>query len=411
MKKRRLGTILAVAACLSLAGCSEEGISSVPDLEQGPYTDGSYEVRMPQYENGWQEYGKITVTDGYITDVEYDAHNEAGEKKSRDTAYRDSMAAGNAANGLPAVYPEKVYSDLVTAFRAAEYDPEKVDAVAGATVSSGNFKKVMAALMEMVEKGQPGEMTLPLYEDGVYEVEMPEYDNGWKDFIRVTIAAGKVDSIAFDARNEQGDLKSADEEYQKSMIAGNVANGLPETYPADYAQRLIENYEQAGSVEEMDGVAGATISSRNFKKLLGHALENAQKGDTAVTVAPIFEDGEYRAQMSEADQGWTEFVVLTIQNNAVSQISFDAVDENGAYKSKDADYQDQMAQAGIGTDPAQFYPAIIQSFIDARYLPDEMDAVAGATQSFNRFKKLVTAALENALYGLEETAVVEVNDE
>lgn len=121
-------------------------------------------------------------------------------------------------------------------------------------------------------------------------------------------------------------------------------------------------------------VAGATISSRNFKKLLGHALENAQKGDTAVTVAPIFEDGEYRAQMSEADQGWTEFVVLTIQNNAVSQISFDAVDESGAYKSKDADYQDQMAQAGIGTDPAQFYPAIIQSFIDARYLPDEMDA-------------------------------------
>lgn len=45
----------------------------------------------------------------------------------------------------------------------------------------------MAALMEMVEKGQPGEMTLPLYEDGVYEVEMPEYDNGWKDFIRVTM--------------------------------------------------------------------------------------------------------------------------------------------------------------------------------------------------------------------------------
>ena len=70
------------------------------------------------------------------------------------------------------------------------------------------------------------------------------------------------------------------------------------------------------------------------------------------------------------------------------------VDESGAYKSKDADYQDQMAQAGIGTDPAQFYPAIIQSFIDAKYLPDEMDAVAGATQSFNRFKELVTAALE-----------------
>ena len=115
--------------------------------------------------------------------------------------------------------------------------------------------------------------------------------------------------------------------------------------------------------------------------------------------------------MKEPEQGWTEFVVLTIQNNAVTQISFDAVDENGAYKSKDADYQNQMEQAGSGTYPAQFYPAIIQSFIDARYLPDEMETVAGATQSSTRFKKLVTAALGNALYGLEETALVEMQEE
>lgn len=411
MKKRWIDVMLAVAVCLGLSGCSSEETSSIPDLAQGPYANGSYEVKMPQYEGGWQEYGKITVSDGYITAVEYDARNEAGEKKSQDTAYRDSMAAGNAANGLPAVYPEKVYNDLVTAFRAVEYDLQKVDAVAGATTSSENFKKVMAALMERVENGQTGEITLPLYEDGVYEVEMPEYDNGWKDFVRVTIADGTVDSIVFDAKNEQGDLKSADEEYRQSMIAGNVANGLPETYPADYSQKLVENYQQAGSVEEMDGVAGATISSRNFKKLIAHALANAQKGDKTAAVAPIFEDGSYRAQMKEPEQGWTEFVVLTIQNNAVTQISFDAVDENGAYKSKDADYQNQMEQAGSGTYPAQFYPAIIQSFIDARYLPDEMETVAGATQSSTHFKKLVTAALENALYGLEETALVEMQEE
>jgi len=233
MKKRWIDVMLAVAVCLGLSGCSSGETSSMPDLAQGPYTNGSYEVKMPQYEGGWQEYGKITVSDGYITAVEYDARNEAGEKKSQDTAYRDSMAAGNAANGLPAVYPEKVYNDLVTAFHAVEYDLQKVDAVAGATTSSENFKKVMAALMERVENGQTGEITLPLYEDGVYEVEMPEYDNGWKDFVRVTIADGTVDSIVFDAKNEQGDLKSADEEYRQSMIAGNVANGLPETYPAD----------------------------------------------------------------------------------------------------------------------------------------------------------------------------------
>ena len=109
------------------------------------------------------------------------------------------------------------------------------------------------------------------------------------------------------------------------------------------------------------------IRDRNFKKLIAHALANAQKGDKTAAVAPIFEDGSYRAQMKEPEQGWTEFVVLTIQNNAVTQISFDAVDENGAYKSKDADYQNQMVQAGSGTYPAQFYPAIIQSFIEDVY--------------------------------------------
>lgn len=408
MEKRWVGAVLAAAICLAFAGCSKGEISSVPDLEQGPYPDGSYEVRMPQDESGWQEYGKITVADGYITAVEYDAGNEAGDRKSQDAAYRDSMAAGNAANGLPAVYPEKVYSDLIADFRAAQYDPQKVDAVAGATVSSRNFQKVMAALMELVEKGQPGEVTLPLYEDGVYEVEMPEYDGDWKDFICVTISAGQVDSIVFDARNEQGDLKSADESYRQKMIAGNAANGLPETYPADYAQKLEENYLQTGSVETMDGVAGATISSRNFKKLLGHALANAKKGDTALAVAPLFENGEYRAQISEADdEGWSEFVVLTIQDNAISQISFDAVDENGAYQSKDADYQKQMEQAGADKSPAEFHQAIIQAFIDAKYLPDQMETIAGATQSCQNFKKLVVAALENALYGSEEVAIVE----
>ena len=97
MKKRWIDVMLAVAVCLGLSGCSSGETSSMPDLAQGPYTNGSYEVKMPQYEGGWQEYGKITVSDGYITAVEYDARNEAGEKKSQDTAYRDSMAAGQTA--------------------------------------------------------------------------------------------------------------------------------------------------------------------------------------------------------------------------------------------------------------------------------------------------------------------------
>ena len=47
MKKRWIDVMLAVAVCLGLSGCSSEEPSSMPDLAQGPYTNGSYEVKIP----------------------------------------------------------------------------------------------------------------------------------------------------------------------------------------------------------------------------------------------------------------------------------------------------------------------------------------------------------------------------
>lgn len=402
MGKKWMRAIMAVLVCLELAGCAGEPQSSMAQEERGPYTDGTYTVRMPEYDqDGWREYGTVTVTNGYIAEVDYDALNETGGKKSQDSSYRDEMAVGNAVNDLPAAYPEQAYADLITAFQIAQYNPERVDTVAGATVSSQNFKRVMAALMEQVKKGSPGETALPLYQDGVYEVQMPDYDSGWKDFVQVTIAGGEVEKVEYDGRDEEGALKSADEKYQKDMIAGNAANGLPETYPADYAQKLIDSFLASGRTEEIDGVAGATISTNCFKKLMKHALANARLGERETETAPLFEDGQYRAQMSEPADGWTEFVLLTIQDNAISQIVFDAQDEQGNYRSK------SLLLADAEPDPSAIYPAIIEEFIQKQYLPEEMETVAGASRSTSHFKKLVTAALENALYGSQETAIVD----
>ena len=224
MGKKWMCAIVAVLVCLSVAGCAGGSQSSLAQEERGPYADGTYTVRMPEYDqDGWREYGTVTVEDGYIAEVDYDALNESGGKKSQDLSYRDSMAVGNAVNGLPAAYPEQAYADLITAFRVAQYDPERAEAVTGATLSSQNFKRVMAALMEQLKKGMPGETALPLFEDGVYEAQMPDYDSGWKDFVRVTISGGEVKQVEYDARDEEGALRSADEKYQKDMIAGNAA--------------------------------------------------------------------------------------------------------------------------------------------------------------------------------------------
>lgn len=401
MGKKWVRTVMAVFICLGLTGCAGGPQSSLAQEERGPYADGTYTVRMPEYDqDGWREYGAVTVENGYIAEVDYDALNEAGGKKSRDPHYRDEMAVGNAVNSLPAAYPEQAYADLIAGFQAVQYDPQRVDTVAGATVSSQNFKKVMAALMEQVKKGEPGETALPLYQDGVYEAQMPDYDSGWKDFVRVTVTGGEIEKIEFDGLDEEGALKSANEKYRKDMIAKNAAKGLPETYPADYAKKLADAFLASGSAEEIDGVAGATISTNRFKKLMKHALACARLGEKETAVVPIFEDGQYRAQMSEPSDGWTEFVLLTIQDNAISQITFDAQDEQGNYRSKNPPEDE-------GPDPSAIYPAIIEEFIQKQYLPEKMEAIAGASRSTSHFKKLVTAALENALYGSKETALVD----
>lgn len=103
MSKKWMCAIGAFWVCLSIAGCAGGTQSSLAETERGPYTDGTYTVRMPEYDqDGWQEYGTVKVADGFIAEVAYDALNENGGKKSQDPSYRDNMAVGNAVNGLPA---------------------------------------------------------------------------------------------------------------------------------------------------------------------------------------------------------------------------------------------------------------------------------------------------------------------
>ena len=56
------------------------------------------------------------------------------------------------------------------------------------------------------------------------------------------------------------------------------------TYPAKYDKDLINQFLQSGSADSVDTVAGATISTNNFKTLVVAAMKNAVDGDTDVAV-------------------------------------------------------------------------------------------------------------------------------
>ena len=120
----------------ALAGCSS-GMK-----------DGTYKAEYKEFdEHGWKDYVSITVESGKITAVDYDAVNADGAKKSEDTAYREQMEP------ISKTYPEKFYKELEDQLKN-EQDLKKVEAVAGATTSSNDFKILATEALNNAKAGK-----------------------------------------------------------------------------------------------------------------------------------------------------------------------------------------------------------------------------------------------------------------
>ncbi|MBQ8535977.1 MAG: FMN-binding protein [Clostridia bacterium] len=116
-------------------------------------------------------------------------------------------------------------------------------------------------------------------------------------------------------------------------------------------------------------------------------------------------DGEYVAEMSETyaqktGQGWQEYVKLTVSDGQIIDMEYDAL-KDGQRKSETTQEEYPMTPH-----PSQWIPQLNEN-LQAADNPDEVDAVAGATQSSQAIKKLYKAALEAARMGDEQAAIVE----
>jgi len=137
MKKwERAGAILALACVLG--GCGEKGQSGMKD--------GSYTAQMAEYSHGWREYVTVTVKNGKIVSTEYNAENASGFIKSWDNIYMNEMKT------VTGTYPNEYTRYYAAQLNGQEEAPE-IDALAGASSSGGNFRKLSQAVVEQAVKG------------------------------------------------------------------------------------------------------------------------------------------------------------------------------------------------------------------------------------------------------------------
>ncbi len=121
------------------------------------------------------------------------------------------------------------------------------------------------------------------------------------------------------------------------------------------------------------------------------------------------QDGSYTAEMSEPSYGWNEYVTITVKDGEIVSTKYDAENASGFVKSWDNAYMNNMKPVS-GTYPneyTRYYKAQLTGQSD---LP-EIDALSGATESGDNFKKLAQAVVEQAMKGDSRIVMVSAEAE
>lgn len=118
-------------------------------------------------------------------------------------------------------------------------------------------------------------------------------------------------------------------------------------------------------------------------------------------------DGTYKAEFSAADDnGWTDYVEVTVTGDKITNVVYDSL-KDGKKKSEDQDYEETMKKvSGDKTWPSDFYSKLTAQLLEKQNI-DEVDTVAGATNSSDDFKTLVKALSKNMQKGKTETVKVD----
>lgn len=290
MKVRKifLALILAVSMSFILVACGgddqpdanndNDTNNNTTEVEQNKVIagaamqDGTYALEEKDLDdNGWKVSMEITVEDGKIVSSDYDYTNEEGQLKSEDEGYQEAMS------DKVGVGPQEFIKQLNDGLVATQ-NAQEVDIVTGATSSSEAFINYAQQLIQAAQNGDTETIVIhnqsPL-QDGEYSLEEKNIGStGWKFVMNMTVADGKIVESDYNYLNADGEFKTDDEEYQKTMT--EKAGIGPQDFIPQLNEALVETQDPA----QIDVVSGATHSAEAFKIYAAQLVNAAQKGET-----------------------------------------------------------------------------------------------------------------------------------
>jgi major membrane immunogen (membrane-anchored lipoprotein) len=118
-------------------------------------------------------------------------------------------------------------------------------------------------------------------------------------------------------------------------------------------------------------------------------------------------NGYYTAEAASFNRhGWKEYITIYVDNNNIVTVEYDAKNASGFPRSWDLDYMRVMV-ALEGTYPTAYGREYSMALLRLQK-PEGIDALAGATESYNCFKILAATAISQARANNKDVALVEL---
>ena len=119
------------------------------------------------------------------------------------------------------------------------------------------------------------------------------------------------------------------------------------------------------------------------------------------------QDGYYTAQASEYNFGWKEYVTIMVKGGRIVSVEYNAENASGFIKSWDNAYMQNMLHSN-GTYPNEYTRYYAGEFLEKQG-KEEIDALSGATSSYDSFQMLEAAVLEQARKGDSSIILVDTS--
>ncbi len=116
-------------------------------------------------------------------------------------------------------------------------------------------------------------------------------------------------------------------------------------------------------------------------------------------------DGYYTAQAAEFNHGWKEYITIMVKGGSIVSVEYNAENPSGFIKSWDNAYMQNMLHSN-GTYPNEYTRFYAGQLLEGQG-QGSIDAISGATSSYNSFQKLASAVLEQARKGDSSIVLVD----